>query len=254
MKSLGDRMKEYENVSRPYLIKRMPVIIRIDGVHFSSFTKGMEKPFDKIMQRSMIETMFDLCESIQGCKFGYVQSDEISLLLTDYDNLETSSWFNNSLTKLVSVSASMATMCFNNNFRCNVKWHCDCPCNYYLYVGKQDTAYFDSRAFNLTKEEVCNYFVWRQQDCIRNSIEALGRSKFSQKQLQHVNCDDIKTMLKEVYGVDWNDCPLSQQRGVCAYRIPEFIDESGKERFVCRWDENIPIFSENRDFIEKHLE
>ena len=254
--SLGDRMKGYENVSRPFLMKRMPVIIRIDGVHFHTFTRGMNKPVDMILQKSMIETMFQLCENIQGCKFGYVQSDEISLLLTDYENLNTSAWFDNCLTKIVSVSASMATMFFNKAYR---SWTNMEGSGYHRfpdidkYRQKRDTAYFDARAFNLHQSEVCNYFLWRQQDCVRNSIEALGRSKFSHKQLENVNGPGIKEMLKEVHNIIWEDTPLAQQRGVCAYRVDEEINE---EKTRKKWilDENIPIFSENRNYIESHLE
>ena len=255
-------MKEYENVSRPYLIKRMPVIIRIDGVHFHTFTKGMDKPVDKVLQGSMIDTMFQLCKEIQGCKFGYVQSDEISLVLTDYGKLETAAWFDNALTKIVSVSASLATMYFNKAFRSRTDIiGGDAIKNHDLYRRKLDTAYFDARAFNLTKDEVCNYFIWRQQDCVRNSIEALGRSKFSHKQLEGVNGTGVKAMLKEVHGIDWEQTPLAQQRGVCAYKPMDCIfaeltspifDEKEKNKWVM--DKEIPIFSNDRYFIEKYLE
>jgi tRNA(His) 5'-end guanylyltransferase len=248
--SLGDRMKGYENVSRNYLIRRIPVIIRIDGVHFHTFTKGLEKPVDQSIYYSMRDTMFALCREIQGCKFGYVQSDEISLLLTDYDNLETSAWFDNNVNKLVSVSAAMTTMHFNKSFRDFI--NLNMFENQGIYDRKRDTAYFDARAFNIGKEEVCNYFIWREQDCIRNSIEALGRAYFSHKQLENINNTNIKIMLKEKHNVDWGETPLSQQRGVCAYRVPKTL-ENGKIKQEWVLDENTPIFSEDRDFIEKYL-
>jgi len=79
--SIGDRMKtNYENISRYYLVRRMPVIIRIDGRAFHTLTRGLKKPFDNILIGAMQETMKYLCENIQGCVFGYTQSDEISLL------------------------------------------------------------------------------------------------------------------------------------------------------------------------------
>ena len=106
-------MKEYEQVSRFYLTKRTPVIIRIDGRAFHSFTKGLKKPFDDRLMDIMQQTMLFLCDNIQGCKIGYTQSDEISLLITDFDNIESSSWFNNNLCKFVSISASLATQQFN---------------------------------------------------------------------------------------------------------------------------------------------
>ena len=112
--SLGDRMKEnYENRSKTYLTRRTPVIIRLDGKAFHSFTRGMKKPYDEIFHNTMNATMKYLCENIQGCKLGYTQSDEITLLLTDYDTLTTSAWFDYNVQKICSVSASMATMAFN---------------------------------------------------------------------------------------------------------------------------------------------
>lgn len=107
--TLGDRMKAYENVSRVHLTRRCPVIIRLDGCHFHTFTKGMSRPFDDIIIKTMQLTAQYLCENIMGCRLAYTQSDEISLLLTDYARIESEAWFNNNLQKLVSVSASMAT-------------------------------------------------------------------------------------------------------------------------------------------------
>lgn len=115
--TIGDRMKNnYENITRYYLTRRMPVIIRIDGKAFHTFTRGFKKPFDDILVKTMQDTMKYLCENIQGCVLGYTQSDEISLVLTDYAELTTDAWFGNNLQKMCSVSASMATMAFNKFF------------------------------------------------------------------------------------------------------------------------------------------
>ena len=113
---LSDRMKTYENVNRTYLTRRTPVIIRLDMRAGHTFTKGFQKPFDEIFMKSMRETMKYLCENIQGCKLGYTQSDEISLLLVDYDDINTAAWFDYNILKIVSVSASMATLAFNKAF------------------------------------------------------------------------------------------------------------------------------------------
>ena len=114
--SLGNRMKRYENVSRLYLTRRVPVIIRVDGKAFHTYTKGMKKPFDRILMTVMQQTMQYLCENIQGCVFGYTQSDEITLVLTDYKTASTDAWFGNGVQKMCSVAASMATMAFNRFF------------------------------------------------------------------------------------------------------------------------------------------
>ena len=114
--AMGDRFKEYEAVSNIKLTRRTPVILRLDMCHGHTFTRGFDKPFDKIFIYCMQETMKYLCEHIQGCAFGYTQSDEISLVLVDYKELETAAWFDNKIEKICSVAASLATFAFNKSF------------------------------------------------------------------------------------------------------------------------------------------
>ena len=229
--SLGDRMKGYENITRNHLISRMPVILRLDGRAFHTFTKGFDKPYDITFAKAMELTMKYLCENIQGCVFGYTQSDEITLVLVDYQGLNTSSWFDNNIQKMVSVAASMATLEFNRKFS-----------ELMLDYSKMG-ATFDCRAFNVPKEEVTNCVLFRQNDAIRNSIQALGQAYFSHKELHGKNTEDIITMVKEKTGILWNKLPIEQQRGMCCIK-----DDEG------HWvvDYNIPIFKgEGREYIEK---
>ena len=115
--ALGDRMKKYyEEVSKTRLVRRMPVIIRLDGKAFHTFTRGFKKPYDQVLGNSMVRTMEYLCQNIQGCIFGYTQSDEITLVLVDYKNLNSAAWFDYQVQKIVSVSAGMASMYFNKIF------------------------------------------------------------------------------------------------------------------------------------------
>ena len=114
--TLGDRMKEYEYVTRSKLINRLPVVIRLDGKAFHSFTKGFDKPVDDIMTRTMKRTTEALCKNIQSVVMGYTQSDEISLVLMNTSNKSSELWFNNNLSKIISVSASMCTLYFNKFF------------------------------------------------------------------------------------------------------------------------------------------
>ena len=116
--NLGMRMKTYyEQVPKYRLMRRTPVAIRIDGKAFHTFTRGFEKPFDKALGNAMARTMTYLCQNIQGCVFGYTQSDEITLILVDYQTFETDAWFGYEVQKLCSISASMATMAFNRFFK-----------------------------------------------------------------------------------------------------------------------------------------
>lgn len=215
---LGKRMKEfYESVPKIKLVRRMPVIIRIDGKAFHTFTRGFQKPFDHILMQSMQETARYLAENIQGCVASYVQSDEISLLLIDYKKLTTSAWFDYEVQKVCSISASMATLFFNQNFAkrvaANGEWVGD-TYNKALNSG----AMFDSRCFNVPKEEVSNYFLWRQLDASRNSIQMVGQANFSHKELQELSCNQIQEKLFQEKGINWNDFSGAEKRGTLYFQ------------------------------------
>ena len=263
--NLGDRMKTYENVTRTYLTRRMPVICRLDGKAFHSFTRGLKKPFDDILVKTMQDTMKYLCENIQGCVLGYTQSDEITLVLVDYQNQDSCAWFDNNIQKMVSVSASMATMAFNQYFAVRSLeleeelmevWnvtdeemkYCD------ILRKKRHTAMFDSRVFTIPKEEVVNCLIWRQNDCTRNSIQSVGQANFSHKQLQGKNCNEIQDMLMLEKGINWNDYPTILKRGSCCIKVPCKINEGTEQETVRnKWiiDNEIPIFTQDKDYINK---
>lgn len=243
--SLGDRMKGYERSELRMLTYRAPLIIRIDGCHFHSFTKGFDRPFDISFLNCMRETAKALCNNIMGAKVAYTQSDEISLLLTDDDTLETQPWFGKNLQKIVSVSAAMATYYFNKAVEDAFSYNTS-SAGLTSAVVFERTAYFDSRAFLLPREEVNNYFEWRQQDCIRNSIQAVGQTYFSQKELSHKSCNDIKDMLLAQKGINWDEYPTDLKRGVCISKM--FAPDN---RMKWAIDKNIPIFHENPDYINR---
>lgn len=258
--SLGDRMKEYEYVTRNYLTRKLPVIVRIDGKAFHSFTRGLKKPFDEIFVKSMQDTMKYLCENVQGCVLGYCQSDEITLVLVDYQNRETSAWFDNNIQKMVSVSASMATVAFNNAFWNNFTDYInenqidDLKFIEMMYQTKLWSAMFDSRVFTLPKEEVVNCLIWRQQDATRNSIQSVGQANFSHTQLHSKNCSDIQDMLMLEKGINWNDFPTHLKRGSCCIKKPFVInDGTDQETIRNKWviDTEIPIFTQDKDYINK---
>lgn len=271
--SLGDRMKEYyENRAKTYLTRRTPVIIRLDGKAFHTFTKGLKKPYDEIFHNTMNATMKYLCENIQGCKLGYTQSDEITLLLTDDDTLDTDAWFDNNVQKICSVSASMATLAFNKflrQFYTEAVTALGSPVandEYLMTVSKKlDCAMFDSRCFNIPKNETTNVFIWRQQDATRNAIQMLGQCNFSHKELHGKSCNDIQDMLMTQKGINFNDMPTEFKRGVCCVKeeyFPELVP--GLEDLIrlhahtprTRWvlDKEIPIFTQARDYIEKRFD
>lgn len=254
MSNLGDRMKRYEAVSKTSLVRRMPVILRLDGCHFHTFTKGFQKPFDEVLMCSMIRTMKYLCQSVQGCVFGYTQSDEISLILVDYKKLNSSAWYDNELQKLCSVASSLCTLAFNRIFREEVHKHipeyfndkekgkCLSAYNKALELG----ATFDCRAFNVPKEDVCNCIIWRQHDATRNSIQSLAQSKFSHKELLGLSCDKLQDKLFAECSINWNSLEVYKRRGTACYNRGEKYGD---------WivDFNMPILTQDRDYINKHI-
>ena len=258
-------MKDLENKSRVYLERKTPVIIRLDGKAFHTFTKNFDKPFDEILISSMKATMLYLCEHIQGCVFGYTQSDEITLVLTDYAKETTDAWFGYNIQKMASISASMATLRFNQVF-------CDAVENAIIDAGNEgeldvtskyekamiNGAVFDSRAFNVPLERVADSVAWRQNDCVRNSVQSLGQSKFSPNQMMNKSVEDVKTMLKEEFGVVWDELPNDKKYGSSCYRVPTEmsvpIPGRGSVDVVRnKWtiDDNVPMFKENPEYISR---
>lgn len=267
---LAKRMKDYEMRDRYFLQKRIPVAIRVDMRAGHTFTKGFERPFDKVFMKSMQETAKYMCENMGNAKFAYVQSDEITIILVDYDTLETDCWFNYRIDKLCSISASMATMAFNKFFYKNVEEYSESVAVLQdfdiekKYLEKLDKAVekgaiFDARVFNIPKEEVTNLIYWRQLDAIRNSIQMVGQANFSHKQLQHKSCNDIQNMLLIEKDINWNNFPTTMKRGSCCIRNRGVCEPYGNTVLapglpIGEWfiDNEIPIFKdEGREYIEE---
>ena len=205
------RMKEqYENRFKQFLMRRCPTIIRLDGKAFHTYTKGLDKPFDEGLIEDMQLTAQYLCENVQGCKLAYTQSDEISLLLTDYETEKTDAWFDYNVQKLTSISASLATARFNQ-LR-NLRYYDESSGTITPY-SEIKLAMFDSRVFQIAdKEEVVNYFIARQQDAERNSIQMLAQSLYSHKELLNKNSSELQELCFQK-GHNWNDLDFSKKRG-----------------------------------------
>lgn len=210
--SLGDRIKGYENVERRYLTRRTPVIIRVDGRAFHTFTATAKKPFDPDLIFCMRTAATHTAKEL-GAKVAYIQSDEASFLLTDFDRLETQALFDNNLQKLVSISASTMTSWFQYSWFAN---------------PQRNTAIrpiFDARAFNIPKEEVANYFLWRARDWSRNSLQMFARAHFSQAELHGKRHDEIHEMLHQI-GKNWTtDCSPHERNGIFINGKDAFNDE-----------------------------
>ncbi len=198
---LGDRMKAYEHAFRQFLPRRAYTIVRVDGRAFHSYLREAERPFDHVFMSHMDMVAQRLCEEIGGAQFAYVQSDEISILMTDFADIQTQPWFGGNRDKIISVTAGIASA--------------------YMSMLRNDypgLPHFDGRAYSKSDPvEVANYFVWRQRDAVRNSIQMVGQFHFSQTELHGKSTDDIQEMLWSQHGVNWNDCVPGAKRGRLVY-------------------------------------
>lgn len=196
--SLGDRMKhQYENRTRTYLPRRTFTVIRLDGKAFHIYTKGRIRPWDHNLNYHLVNATAALCRQAQGCLMGFVQSDEVSLLLADFATTQTEAWFDGNTQKIASVSASILTAHFN------------------IEEGNRldSPAYFDARVFTIPDPvEVHNYFVWRQKDIERNSLSMLAQAHFPHRELQGLKRDGLHDKLHTI-GINWNDMPEAFKRG-----------------------------------------
>lgn len=233
--SIGTRMKRYELVCRHKLTPRTPAIIRVDGKAFHTLTKGCNKPFDEGIGNAMDSAAVALMSEVQNARLAYVQSDEISILMIDYNTLYSQPWYDGTIEKICSVAASVASVAFT--------------LTYAQYTVQEDgkvrvpaikRALFDARVFCLPESEVCNYFIFRQQDATRNAIQMVGQTYFSHKQLHGKSCDDIQELMFQK-GINFNDYSPYWKRG-------RVVDLPGPAR-----TDDIPIFSQDRSFIEKYL-
>ena len=247
---LAIRMKSYEERQDFKLLTKMPVVVRIDGRAFHTFTKGMVRPFDDdVLLEAMRRTALYLCKNISGCVFGYTQSDEITLVLTDYENYNSQPWFDYRIQKICSITASMATKEFNTSFRelVNKKYEKISSEEATLYRNSIDKAMFDSRAYNMPIDDVPNVLYWRQLDASKNSVSQVAQSMFSNKELHGKNQADRIDMLFEK-GLNWYDMPIYLKRGTCVVQI--INDKKEKEWIV---DKNAPIFKNDWNYITDRI-
>jgi tRNA(His) guanylyltransferase len=231
---IGDRFKGYEAVFDYALPRRLPMVIRVDGRAFHGLK--LAKPFDDHFFDCMAATAKALCREIQGAKLAYFQSDEISIIARDDMQNTTQPWVGKRLSKLVSLSAAVATATFNDAF------------------GAHNTRQFDSRAFVVPDlNEVVNYCIWRQQDASRNSVSMAARAIFSHKECHLKTTSDLIDRLRAAE-TPWEDTPTHFKRGaVCrVVRVNRHVEYLGTEIERNEWqiDTEPPIFTQDRAYIE----
>lgn len=214
---LGERMKsQYEHRTRFFVPRRTYTIIRLDGKAFHTYTRGLNKPFDEELYHDMDSAIINMLPHIQGAVFAYTQSDEISVLVTDFATPTTSAWFDGNLQKMSSVSSSIITAEFNR-LRMLRNRPLKCPPldgSKKPYLSETPMAYFDSRVFTIPdRTEVMNYFIWRNQDCARNAVSMVAQSKFSHKELQGKSTTEMQEMLFQSHGINWSEYRADLKNG-----------------------------------------
>jgi tRNA(His) 5'-end guanylyltransferase len=254
---LGERIKTfYEDRFRYKLPRRAYTIIRIDGKAFHTYTKGLERPFDDGLIKDMNNTAIFLCKNIMGAKMGYVQSDEISILLTDFDTLDTQSWFDYNIQKMVSIASSLATSEFNRlRIDRYIKEKYDSGISNITYrfmenLSNIKQAQFDARVFQIpSRIEVENYFIWRQQDATRNSISSVAQSLYSHKELNGKKTNDMQEMIFQK-GINWNDYDFRKKRGAVIGKVEYEVGEGDERSIRNKWEViETPIFTQDREFF-----
>lgn len=217
--SLGQRMKSYEEATNYVIAPRFPIVGRIDGKAFHTLTKRIksEKPFDDRLSNMMAEAARFLSSQVQGCVLSYTQSDEISFAIRTDQSQDTQPWFGNRVQKIVSVATSAVAAVFNRQLQ-----------------GEEPFAMFDCRIWTMpSMVEVQNYFVWRQRDCVKNSISSAayyeiarasdpsgvqyGRKK-TDRMLHKLNQDERQELLFSKAKINWNNYPDRFKRGIVVFR------------------------------------
>ncbi len=253
--NLSDRMKAYEAAATTTLPPRTPMLIRIDGRAFHTYTKSFAKPWDKTIRDGFSKVAAALMREIQGAKIAYCQSDECTVLVTDYDSRDCAAWFGKVTAKVNSVAASIATATFNRH----------------MGIARPSVtalAHFDARCFVLPQQDVCNAFIWRQRDAERNSILGYAQQNLGRKAIHGLSCDVLRDRL-ESNGTPWEACETWEKRGWCVTRktttmtAREWADTSGSAtdesggdpvtRTMIVNDYAIPVFTKERSYIEQYV-
>ena len=240
---------DYESRTRIYLPRRTYTLLRVDGKAFHQYTKGCARPYDLDLMADMDTAAIALCGNMEGARLAFVQSDEISVLLTDFANPQSEAWFDGNLQKICSLSASIATAHFNlaRSLRGG---------------SSASVALFDSRVWTIPQPiEVYNYFLWRQQDASRNSLSMTAQAHFPHERLQRLSSAELHELLWREKEINWNDLPVGFKRGRVVERVAvskavEYVDkrtgEQKRQENVTRHEWRVtepPVFSQETEWL-----
>lgn len=245
-KNLEDKCLYYRSLTDYKLLPNSYVIVTMDGRSFSHLIKNkFQKPFDDNFIRMMNETAQYVCKNVQGAKFAYVQSDEISIVLTDFDTPTTETFFNNRLCKLQSIIASLTTSKFNQLM---TAYKLDKMVDEYgnspklsgnevaRLIKNMQEYQFDCKCWNVPSlNDVYAWFLYRQIDCIKNSKQQTAQAYFPHTELQNKNTDEQIALLLEKKGVDWNLFGTEKKYGRFIWKEDvELTNDITKEAYIRR--------------------
>ena len=224
--SLEDKCLYYRGLTDYRLQGNNDIIVMLDGKNFSTLIKNnFKKPFDDDFINMMNKTAKFLCNNVQGVKFAYVQSDEISLLITDYDTPDTDTPFGGRLCKLQSILAALATSEFNRWFIRNKIFNKD----NWSGIGFADLdqelcdmkmAQFDCKAWTVPNQnDAYAWFLYRQLDCIKNSKQQTAQTYLPHKDLLNHSADEQIEMLFNRKGINWNTFIPDYRLGRFVYKV-----------------------------------
>lgn len=231
--NLEDKCQYYRGLTDYRIQGNNDILVMLDGKNFSTLIKNnFKKPFDNDFINMMNKTAQFLCNNVQGVKFAYVQSDEISLLITDYDTPETDTPFGGRLCKLQSILASLATSEFNKWFTLN-KWYKYCVSEGKFsddarisisevddFITNLKCAQFDCKVWTVPNQnDAFAWFLYRQLDCIRNSKQQTAQTYLPHKKLMSHDTDAQVQMLIDEKGIDWNTFIPDYKFGRFVYKV-----------------------------------
>lgn len=262
-KSLEDKCLYYRGLGEYRLLPNSYVMVMLDGRSFSHMVKNrFQKPFDDDFIRMMNETAKYVCKNVQGAKFAYVQSDEISIVLTDFDTPTTDAFFGNRLSKLHSIIASLATAKFNQLM---LSYHIERNAYDNCLFDSENTIYsandavraidnaplyqFDCKCWNVpTYNDVFAWFLYRNIDCTKNSKQQTAQTYLPHKELMGKTTDVQIEYLKEVKDIDWNDFTANKKWGRFIWKCEkELVNPQGEPytRYVWEVFDGVDLSTEN---------
>lgn len=259
MKDLGKRMKFLENTNEIILKENTPIIIKLENKGINNFIKkNISILEDHLYFLAMKTTMEYMCKNIPNCKFAYTQTNEIYLLFTNFI------WFNRNMQSIISRVASMATLHFNRKLRNLVNEEKN---TWFSYRELElddimNEVFFTCKIFNLFKDEVCNYFILKQETSLQKGIIKYGNKFFNNVyfenyELETLNNRDkfLKLINIEEKIISYNNLPLYYFKGFAFYLNVKFVGEDYDKFTLVEYvlDTNLPLFKNNREFINRFV-